>query len=130
MITKKVSLYVEENGSNYINKCRSLSYSSADIWTRGTESNFFYSGGGVGIGVKNPDGNLEVDNSSHTTICLNGSCEKPLGTITPTIYSKSATASYIWGFQFHAVLVESYYWAVVTILVFDKMGGPLHRFGR
>jgi prepilin-type N-terminal cleavage/methylation domain-containing protein len=94
LITKKINLYVEVNGSSNITKCRSLSSSSTDIWTRGMGSQIYYSGGNVGIGVKNPVGNLDVDNSSHdATICLNGSCAKSLGIITPTIYSKSATGT-------------------------------------
>lgn len=59
-ITKKVKLYVEVDGSNKIIRCRSLSSSSADIWTRGAGSVVHYNGGKVGVGTSTPQASLDI----------------------------------------------------------------------
>lgn len=59
-ITKKVNLHVEVDGSNNIVKCRSLSSSSSDIWTRGIGADIFYTGGKIGIGTNSPQATLDI----------------------------------------------------------------------
>lgn len=60
VLTKKVKLHVEVDASNNITKCRSISSATTDIWTRGTGSTIFYSGGNVGIGTTNPQVGFQV----------------------------------------------------------------------
>lgn len=66
-ITKKIKLYVEVDGANNITKCRSLSASSSDIWSRGTGSIIYYNGGNVGIGTSTPSQLLEVNGTIKAT---------------------------------------------------------------
>lgn len=74
-ITKKINLYVEVDGSNNITTCRSLSSSSADIWTRGSGNKIYYNGGNVGVGTNNPITQLDVaggvkfGNETQVTTC-------------------------------------------------------------
>lgn len=60
LITKKVNLYVEVDASNNIIRCRTLSSSSTDIWSRGAGSTIYYNGGNVGIGNSAPRSSLDV----------------------------------------------------------------------
>ena len=59
-IQKKIDLYVEVDGAQNITKCRSLSSASTDIWSRGTGSDIFYSGGKIGVGTNSPQVALHV----------------------------------------------------------------------
>jgi len=60
-IPSVVRLYVEVDANNIILKCRSLSASKADIWTRKDNSNsIYYNLGKVGIGTNDPESNLHV----------------------------------------------------------------------
>lgn len=58
-VAKKINLHVEVDSSNNILRCRSLSSSSTDIWTRGTGGDIYYTGD-VGIGTSNPQASLDV----------------------------------------------------------------------
>jgi len=51
-VSKTIKLYVEKNASGVITKCRALSTSTTDIWTRGsaTDANNIYYNGGVRAG--------------------------------------------------------------------------------
>ncbi len=60
ILTKKIKLYVEVDASNNITKCRSIAAATTDIWTRGSGSTIFYSGGNVGIGTTNPQVSFQV----------------------------------------------------------------------
>ncbi len=59
-IQKKIELYVEVDGAKNITKCRSLSSASTDIWSRGSGSDIFYSGGKIGVGTAAPQVALHV----------------------------------------------------------------------
>lgn len=61
-ITKNINLYVEGT-VGAITKCRSLSTSSTDIWTRGSSSSIYYNGGNVGVGTITPGYTMQVDGS-------------------------------------------------------------------
>lgn len=60
-IKKSINLYVDVDGANNITKCRSLSSSSSDIWTRGANGNIYYSGGNVGVNTNSPSVSLDVN---------------------------------------------------------------------
>lgn len=60
LLSKKINLYIQQDANGLITSCRSLSTSSADIWTRGTGANIYYNGGNVGIGTATPGTTFEV----------------------------------------------------------------------
>jgi prepilin-type N-terminal cleavage/methylation domain-containing protein len=73
-IIKKINLFITGT-PGAITTCRSLSSSSTDIWSRGTVSNIYYSGGDVGIGTSTPVTQLDVaggikpGDQTQVTIC-------------------------------------------------------------
>lgn len=59
-VIKKIRMYVDVDGGGNITSCRSLSSSSADIWTRAAGSDIHYSAGNVGVGTVTPGAPLDI----------------------------------------------------------------------
>jgi len=59
-VTRKINLYVEVDGADNITKCRSLSNSTVDIWSRGVGNDIFYNLGNVGVGTAAPRVKLDI----------------------------------------------------------------------
>lgn len=62
-VLRTIKLYVEGT-PGAITNCRSLSSSSTDIWSHGTGSDIFYSGGNVGVGTNNPETSVHITSTS------------------------------------------------------------------
>ena len=68
---------MQVDGSNNITKCRSLTQSSSDIWTRGNGNDIYYNAGNVGIGKVQPRTALDVagaitpGDETQATVCNN-----------------------------------------------------------
>jgi len=60
-IVRKIRLYVKLNESGSITNCRSLSSSTADIWTRGSGGDISYSGGNIGVDQPSPSTRLDIN---------------------------------------------------------------------
>jgi prepilin-type N-terminal cleavage/methylation domain-containing protein len=59
-VSKTIKIYFEGT-IGAVTKCRSLSTSSTDIWSRGSGSTINYSGGNVGVGTVTPGAALDVN---------------------------------------------------------------------
>lgn len=78
-VVKKINLYVTVDASNRITACRSLSNANADIWSRGSGSTIYYSGGNVGVGTSSPQTTLEVNGTIRPQAASVGAGCSPLG---------------------------------------------------
>lgn len=65
LVSKKIELYVDVDGSNNITNCYSLS-NAPDIWSRGTGTDIFYMND-VGIGTSTPSSALHVKGGANAT---------------------------------------------------------------
>jgi prepilin-type N-terminal cleavage/methylation domain-containing protein len=62
-VIRKINMFVdftEVNGQQVFRGCRSLSSESTTIWTRGSGSDIFYTGGNVGVNTTAPEESLHV----------------------------------------------------------------------
>ncbi|MDD4973675.1 MAG: tail fiber domain-containing protein [Bacteriovorax sp.] len=82
-VSKIINVYIE-GAPGAITKCRSLSTSTTDIWSRGTGSAIYYNGGNIGIGLTIPTtrlhvgGNLQVDGTINATGTITSASDKRL----------------------------------------------------
>ena len=76
---KTIRLHVEKNPSGVITLCRSISTASTEIWSRGSGTTIFYTGGNVGIDTSTPTAKLDVNGSIKPGAGTVGSACSPEG---------------------------------------------------
>lgn len=77
-ISKIINIYIE-GAPGTVTKCRSLSTSTTDVWTRGSGSDIYYNVGSIGIGTNTPAVKLDVNGSIRPSPETVGSACSPMG---------------------------------------------------